>query len=222
MTSWQATLATAPRRGVDAWVAWVGGPCGRQQALRWRWNSHWASLVTPCFLGLPFPPLALMPLSCSQHYLFWTGEEREGGFLHCFLHLFLPHGHTCPLAVFDVTESQFQPGCLSNTAKHTRCPLDSNFATWKTFKDLNVFFTPTPSLTTWSTGENQNHLSPSHLPAPAVCPGAGAAPSLSPALLLLLPVPMPAEFKTALSTDVSFDVTSYRCFGAKSNVTMAL
>lgn len=55
-----------------------------------------------------------------------------------------------------------------------------------------------------------------------VCPGSRIAPPPSPALLQLLPAPTLAEVKAALSTSISFAITSYRHFGAKSSWTMAL
>lgn len=121
MTSWQATLATAPHRGVNTWVAWVGGGG--------MWQVTGTEVVVGSPLGFfsdPLLPLSSFPTLSSHASLLLAalpllhrGRERRG-----FLALLSsPLPPSWPLAVFGVTEPQLQPGCLSNTANHTRCPL---------------------------------------------------------------------------------------------------
>lgn len=123
----------------------MGGSFAGDRALNWQWDTHWAFSVTPCFLCLSFPPLALVPLSCSQHCLFCMWGKRgkrvsssASSSYSSSLMAACAHLHS----LYDTIQPHFQPGSGGSMARHTHFPLTSNFSIWKVFNALSQFLFP--------------------------------------------------------------------------------
>lgn len=154
--------------GVGWWVAGAGGKFCRGQGTELAVVHPVGISVALCFLCHPFPPLALVPLSCLQHCLFcrWgTRGKKVSSSASCLYSSSLTAACAHLHPVYETIQTQFQPGSRGSMARHTHFPLTSSFSIWKMLNALSEFLLHITSLTGQSMGEKQEQLRPRYLPA---------------------------------------------------------